>query len=189
MNEMPYTDKRGNIYKYGEFFPVELSPFAYNETLLNDQFPSTKEDVEKLGFNWRELDRKVYDTTINADDLPELIEKTEKSITKEIIGCLNCKKAYRVIDSEFDFLKKLGLSLPRYCVDCRFLRRQKFVVPPKFRKGECMCNGESSTNLKYKNTEKHKSHGNNRCHNSFETAYDVDRDIVYCEDCYKKEVY
>ncbi|MBI2610050.1 hypothetical protein HYW53_02635, partial [Candidatus Giovannonibacteria bacterium] len=33
MNDMPYIDKKGRVYKYGEFFPPELSPFAYNETI------------------------------------------------------------------------------------------------------------------------------------------------------------
>jgi len=27
----PYVDSRGLVYKYGEFFPQEFSPFAYNE--------------------------------------------------------------------------------------------------------------------------------------------------------------
>jgi hypothetical protein len=54
MNEMPYVDKKGNIYKYGEFFPIEISPFAYNETLLNDHFPLNKKEAEDRGFIWRE---------------------------------------------------------------------------------------------------------------------------------------
>ncbi|MBI4059569.1 hypothetical protein HY406_00725, partial [Candidatus Giovannonibacteria bacterium] len=29
MNQMPYIDKKGRVYKYGEFFPPELSPFSY----------------------------------------------------------------------------------------------------------------------------------------------------------------
>jgi hypothetical protein len=29
MNDMPYTDKGGRIYRYGEFLPIELMPCAY----------------------------------------------------------------------------------------------------------------------------------------------------------------
>ena len=105
MNEMPFFDKRKNIYKYGEFFPTELSSFAYNETLLNDQFPSNKEDVEKQGFIWRDQNRKEYETTMTTNDLPESINKTNIEITKELIECLGCKKAYRIIPDEFQFLK------------------------------------------------------------------------------------
>jgi hypothetical protein len=48
MNEMPYVDKKGRVYKYGEFFPAELSPFGYNETLAHDFFPLEKEEAEQL---------------------------------------------------------------------------------------------------------------------------------------------
>src|SRR3989338_5272344 len=45
MKEMPYVDKVGRSYEFGEFFPGELSPFAYNETLALDYFPIGKEDA------------------------------------------------------------------------------------------------------------------------------------------------
>lgn len=32
MEDLPYKDSRGKIYKYGEFFPIEMSPFCINET-------------------------------------------------------------------------------------------------------------------------------------------------------------
>src|SRR3989344_2422305 len=38
MNSMPYIDQKGRVYKYGEFFPPELSPFAYNETIAQEYF-------------------------------------------------------------------------------------------------------------------------------------------------------
>jgi hypothetical protein len=189
MNDVPYVDKRGNIYKYGEFFPVEMSPFAYNETLLNDQFPSNKEEVENEGFIWREQNKRLYETTISSLDLPEFINDTSSDITKEFIECLNCKKAYRIIFDEFQFLKNSNLPLPRHCFDCRFARRQKFMVPPRLQKSQCLCNGTHSVNAKYENIEEHSSHGNTRCPNVFETAYDSGIDNIYCEDCYKKEVF
>ena len=189
MNQMPFVDKRGNIYRYGEFFPVEFSVFAYNETLINDQFPSNKEDAEKRGFMWRESNRKIYDTTIKAEDLPNAISDINENILKEIIACLHCKKAYRIILDELNFLKSSGLPLPRYCIDCRFAKRQKFMVPPVLRSTGCMCAGENSSNMVYKNTEKHDSHGDAKCTNTFQTAYDIEKEIIYCEKCYQSEVY
>ena len=188
MDDMPYLDKRGNIYRYGEFFPVEFSPFAYNETLLYDQIPLNKEVVEEMGFMWREPNRREYETTMNASDLPNSIKETNENILKEIIACENCKKAYRILSNEFNFLKNLNLPLPRYCMDCRFLRRQKFIAPPVFKKAECMCGGEYSTDSNYKNTQIH-THGKEKCPSSFETAYNEDKNIIYCEKCYQAEVY
>ncbi len=187
MMDMPYTDKRGNVYRYGEFFPVEMSLFAYNETLLQDQFPSNKDEVEKLGFVWREQNRKEYETTIGPADLPES-SVAGTSITKELIQCLGCNKAYRIIADELQYLKNAGLPLPRYCFDCRFARRQKHMAPPLMKKSECMCSGEHSVNGKYTNLNTHEFHGKERCLNVFETAYDLETQIVYCEECYQQEV-
>jgi hypothetical protein len=189
MNEMPYFDKRGNEYKYGEFFPVEISPFAYNETLLNDQFPSNKKEVEDQGFLWRDQNRKEYETTMLASDLPSSIYEVSDDIIKELIKCQDCGRAYRVIFDELQFLKNNNLPLPRSCSDCRFARRQKFMVPPVLKQSQCMCNGEYSLNKIYKNTQKHELHGEGRCPNIFKTAYDLEKEIIYCEDCYKKEVF
>ncbi len=188
MDEMPYVDKKGNVYKYGEFFPIEFSPFAYNETLLNDQFPSNKKEVEEQGFAWRDQKIKKYEITISAKDLPSSIKDVDEGIIKEFIGCLDCGKAYRIIIDELNFLKNQNLPLPRQCSDCRFYRRQKFMVPPVLRDSQCMCSGEHSLDSKYKNTQEH-FHGSKRCENKFKTAYVLDKEIIYCEDCYKKEVY
>src|SRR3989344_2686872 len=43
MNEMPYADSKGRVYKYGEIFPIELSPYAYNESAAQDFAPLTKD--------------------------------------------------------------------------------------------------------------------------------------------------
>ncbi len=189
MDEMPYITSRDLVYKYGEFFPIELSPFAYNETLLNDQFPSNKENAEKEGFIWREQDRKEYEVTMSAFELPESTNQANKELTKELIECLGCKRAYRIITDEFQFLVNSNLPLPRYCFDCRFARRQTFMVPPVLNKSQCMCNGENSLNSQYENNQQHESHGNSRCPNIFHTAYNLEKEIIYCEECYKKEVF
>ena len=50
MNEIPFMDKRGHTYKYGEFFPTEFSPFGYNHTGSYDFFPISKEEALKQGY-------------------------------------------------------------------------------------------------------------------------------------------
>ncbi len=188
MDQMPYKDKRGNTYTYGEFFPSEFSPFSYNQTLLNDQFPSTKKGTEEEGFLWRDTLGREYETTMKAGDLPERILDVGEDITKELIACVSCSKAYRIIANEFQFLKNLSLPLPRMCVDCRFARRQTFMVPPVLHEETCHCGGSRSINQEYQNTEIH-FHGAGKCPNTFQTAYDPEKEIIYCEDCYKKEVF
>ncbi|MBI4094985.1 MAG: hypothetical protein HY435_02210 [Candidatus Liptonbacteria bacterium] len=192
MNEMPYTDKKGRVYKYGEFFPVEFSPYAYNETMVQDFFPLDKSEAESKGFLWREPDRREYETTIKATDLPDHIKDASDLVLKEVIECSECKRAYRIIEMELQFLRRIGLPLPRKCPECRFKDRFRFVNPPKLWPGKCHCAGKQGANRKsqiaYTNATKH-FHGEDQCPNEFRTSYDPNSPhIVYCESCYNSEV-
>ena len=42
MNDLPYKDKTGRVYEYGDFFTADLSPFGYNETVAQELSPLTK---------------------------------------------------------------------------------------------------------------------------------------------------
>ncbi|OGZ99236.1 MAG: hypothetical protein A3C07_01300 [Candidatus Sungbacteria bacterium RIFCSPHIGHO2_02_FULL_47_11] len=203
MNNAPYTDKRGRVYRYGEFFPPEFSPFAYNETFAFDFFPLSREAAENAGYTWRVPEVRHYDTTVNASELPDHIKDIDDSILKEIIKCASCGRAYRIIQMELEFYKNVGVPLPRLCHDCRFQERFKFINPPKFWAAKCQCAGGASdppairragqqpaTGFQYQNTAVHPSHNSEEhCPNEFETSYAPGRpEIVYCEHCYKSEV-
>ena len=196
MNAVPYVDKKEIIYKYGEFFPSELSPFAYNETIAQEYFPKEKEEIIKNGYSYRVSLEKDYQTTIRSEDLPDHIKDVPESIIKEAIACPNngsvltqCTKAYRIIKSELDFLKNNNIALPRYCPNCRHYKRLKQRNPLKLWHAKCQCVGSNYRNEKYKNTIEH-IHGDKPCSNEFETSYAPNRpEIIYCEKCYQAEVY
>ena len=38
--------------EWGEFFPTELSAFGYNETVAQEYFPMTEEEVKKQRWKW-----------------------------------------------------------------------------------------------------------------------------------------
>jgi len=196
MNTMPYIDKIGRIYKYGEFFPSDISPFAYNETIAQEYFPKTKKEIVKNGYLYRAPQEKEYKATIQSEDLPDHIRDVQESILEEIIACPNngqditqCTKAYRIIKSELDFLRNNNIALPRYCPNCRHYKRLRKRNPFKLWSRKCQCSGASSQNKKYKNTREH-THGTELCPNEFKTSYAPERpEIVYCEKCYQQEVY
>ena len=168
MNEMPYIDKRSRAYKYGEFFPIELSPFGYNETAAQDFIPLSKERVQELGFNCRESKVQEHQPTVFAKHLLDAIEDSKIEITKENIGCIGCGKAYRIILKEYQFLSQFHLPLPRFCPECRQQARLRLRNPLKLWHRQCMKPG---------------------CTNEFETSYASNRqEIVYCESCYNAEV-
>src|SRR3989344_716709 len=49
MDEMPYVDRQGRTYKYGEFFPEQTAPMAYNESIAQDYFPLQQAEAERRG--------------------------------------------------------------------------------------------------------------------------------------------
>jgi hypothetical protein len=168
MDEVPYLDVLGREYKYGEFFPTEFSPLAYNESLAQDYVPLNSEQAKEKGFAWREPNAREFQTTILSRDLPDLINDVSEEIAKEIIACETCKRAYRIVPIELQFYKRIGLPLPHKCHNCRFLDRYAFINKPKLYHRACM---------------------NVDCTNEFETSYTPTQpDIVYCESCYQKEV-
>lgn len=198
MNKMPYIDGMGRVYKYGEFFPLEISPCSYNESAAIDYFPISKEEALKKGYQWRDIDKKEFAITISADQLPDHINDVDDNIVKEIIGCSSCKKAFRIIKDELAFYKRFNLPLPRKCHLCRYEDRIKLRNTIKYYARKCSCAGIKSDNGIYTNTASHFSaeggsssggHSESPCPNEFETSYSPERpEIVYCEECYQQEV-
>lgn len=113
MNEMPYVDKQGNEYRYGEFFPVELSPFEYKYTLAQNFFPLTDEEILERGYTHYPEIENEYQITLEAKDLPDHIKDAPDEILNEVIACLKTGKAYKIHPMELEFLRRMHLPLPR----------------------------------------------------------------------------
>jgi hypothetical protein len=189
MNERPYVDKLGRVWRYGDFFPYDLSLFDYNESSAFPFFRLSKEEAVEKGFKWNDRSATKYEPTIKSEDLPETVGDMPDSILEEILECTECKKAYRITRGELTLLRKMNIPIPRKCFMCRFYERIGRINPNKLYSRQCQCAGEKSENGEYQNTISH-SHGAGRCDTEVETSYAPDRpEIVYCENCYKQEVY
>ena len=175
MNDMPYVDKNGCIYKYGEFFPAEMSPIAYNQSFANDFFPFTKEEAEHHGFIWQDAKNKKFNVTKLGSELPDDAKNVDDNILKEVISCVHagacnheCAGVFKITNQELQFYKKLNIPLPQICQNCRHYARFAWRNPIKLWHRHCMKEG---------------------CTNEFETSYAPDRpEIVYCEACYQQEI-
>lgn len=184
MQDMPYVDKLGRVYTFGEFFPAEISPFAYNETTAFEEEPLSKEQILSLGYAWKDPEVKSYVPTIKIYQVADSIIDIPDSITNEIIECPNrgdvdkrCTGAYRILKDELAFYRQMNLPVPRFCPNCRYHDRLKWRNPFRFYTRECMCT-----------LPKH-GHGE-KCSNTFETMYSPERpEIIYCKECYQKEIY
>ncbi|MDD5721433.1 MAG: hypothetical protein PHT16_03240 [Candidatus Pacebacteria bacterium] len=171
--------------EYGEFFPSKFSFFPYNATQAYEFFPLSEEKAKSKGFLWYETSKQNYKITLINEDIPDNIKEIDENILNQSIECAHkgncqheCTKAFRIIKTEFDFLKRMNLPLPRLCINCRHYERLKLRNPPIFFKRQCMCDKENHSNHKGK------------CEVEFETSYAPDRpEIVYCEKCYQQEIY
>ena len=166
MNAMPYVDDKNRIYKYGEFFPPQFSPFAYNETVANEYFPKSEERALAFGSTWKEAKHNEYEITKEAGELPDNIADATDQITKEIIRCAKTGWAYKILPEELAFYQKMNVPLPRLHPNERHRLRFEKRNPLKLWHRTCA-----------------------KCPNEFETSYAPDRpEIVYCESCYQSEV-
>ncbi|MEK7167273.1 MAG: hypothetical protein AAB732_02585, partial [Patescibacteria group bacterium] len=91
MNSMPFIDKKGRVYKYGEFFPPELSPFCYNETIAQEYFPLTKEQAIEQGYQWKDSEIRNFIPDITTQNLPDNIKDVSDDILGKIIQCDHTK--------------------------------------------------------------------------------------------------
>lgn len=164
---------------YGDFFPSELSPFGYNETLAQEYYLLSEAEAKKKGFRWQiEHSGTFGKETILHDKMPQNITEVGEDILNQILVCSDCKKNFRITQGELDFYKRMSIPLPRKDFECRHQDRMKKRNPRMLWHRSCMCTLETH------------SHGNQKCENEFETSYSPDRpETVYCEACYNQEVY
>ncbi len=153
--------------EWGEFFPMSLCSYAFNETAAMDQFPLTKKDVEKRGWRWYEEEQKGERYMGEEVALPDSIDEVSDDITTKILRCSVTKKPYKIIPQELAFYRLMYLPLPDKSPHQRHRERQVKRSPYKLYERTCA-----------------------KCSNTIQTTYAPDRpEIVYCEHCYLETVY
>jgi len=155
---------------FGQFFPMDLAPFTYNESLINDFYPLKKEGAIKRGYKWNDKTTGTFGKeTIKENEIPINILSVNDEVLKEILICKDCNKNYKIIEAELEFYKKMKLPLPHKDFECRHKDRMEKRNKMKMYHRSCMKEG---------------------CLNEFETTYSSDSpETIYCESCYQKEVY
>ena len=184
MDDMPYVDKNNCTYSFGEFFPIEISPFAYNETMAYEQFPLSKEQAIEKNYKWFDDVGRNHEATLEYTNIPDDILEVNDSILKETISCEHggecshqCTKAFRILPEELQFYKRMNLPLPRICPNCRYFIRLERALPWKLWSRVCMCSKDNHDHT-------------GLCEVQFETPYSPDRpEVIYCKKCFQKEVY
>jgi len=116
--------------EWGEFFPLEISPFAYNETQAQYYFQLKKEEALEKGFKW--IDDQIVD----------------KTTANNSCRCIDCSKPYKITSQEEKFHKKIGVNSPTQCFECRRKRRAKLVKLQTLYDRKCdKCNADIQTSF------------------------------------------
>ncbi len=186
MSEVLYRGARGRVYGYGEFFPIEISPFAYNETIAQEIFPLSESQARDMDYRWREMEEKTYVIEVLNKDIQRHIKNFSEDHVGKVLECAHqgkcneqCTRAFKVIPEEYAFYKKMNLPPPLMCHNCRHYERLRQKNPFKLWHRSCMCEKIN-----------HAHHLDIQCPREFETPYAPDRpEVVYCEKCYQQEVY
>lgn len=155
--------------EWGNFFPKEMLPFAYNESVVNEYFPLTKEQALLKGYRWEDdIPRTKEQETIANDELPKNPKLFTNELTEQILKCNTCGYNYKLTSQEISFYKRLNLALPVDCFNCRHKRRMNSRNIRTLFSGNCA-----------------------KCNKEFKTSYSSEQQKqykIYCEECYKNEV-
>ncbi len=155
--------------EWGEFFPAQFSHFGYNETMANDFYPMSKEDVLKYGWKWHDTadEPPKADKIIPASRLPDKTSEIPEDVLNWAIECGETGRPFKLISQELKFYREHNLPIPHLHPDERYKQR-----------------------LELRNTRRVYERKCAKCQSDIQTTYSPDSsEKVYCEDCYLKEVY
>ncbi len=153
---------------WGEFLPMNYSLFGYNESEAQHYFPLEKNTALERGLPWTgQTEGKKKERKTSPVELPDDIADVDDALSEKILTCVVSGKQYKVIPQELKFYKKMGIPVPRKSPDQRHLERMAQRNPRHLWERQCM-----------------------KCKKTIQTTYAPNRpEIVYCEECYLKEVY
>lgn len=152
--------------EWGEFFPISISPYGYNETVAQEYFPLTKEQALAAGYKWREEDEQAAYQGPEAT-LPVSVKDADESVCEAILRSELSGKLFKIIPQELRLYKQFDLALPRLTPVERHQARMALRNPRKLWDRACF-----------------------QCAQPVKSSYAPDRpEPVYCEPCYLKEVF
>lgn len=150
--------------EWGESFPMEISPWAYNETVANDLFPLSKEEVLEQGLKWRE--EEVMEPG-SGPSLPDSIHDVTDKILKENLVCEKTGRPYNIIPKELKLYRQMVVPLPHFAPETRNEMHMAMRNPIWSWDREC-----------------------SKCGKEIVTSIAPDKpQSVYCETCFLEEVY
>ncbi|MBI2415589.1 MAG: zinc-ribbon domain containing protein [Candidatus Kerfeldbacteria bacterium] len=104
--------------QWGQFFPIETSLFAYNETNAQHWYPLTRQQVEQRGWQYLETDNPA----------PSSAQR-----------CTNCQRPFKYVAAETSFYEQHHMPAPQQCYQCRYATRRAWHNPQRLWQRQCLC--------------------------------------------------
>ena len=150
--------------EWGEFFPCELSPFAYNESIVHEYLPLPADEISKRGL--RLVEKKTLCAPEEAKVPPEHPDLSELDIG-QIYKCSQTGRAFRLQKAEVELCRRLQIPLPSKAPDTRHEARMSIRAPRNLSYSDCIACGKEVT-----------------------SAYaSMDQSKLFCLDCYQNKVF
>ncbi len=162
--------------EWWEFFPVEHSPFFYNETTAYDYYPLSNSEIQKRGW-WIKEESDKYSgsnyTPLTLDNYDEknvgyeIAQKNIETLLSATLVCTLSGKAFKITKQELLFYLQNNLPIPTKHYEQRHKTRMW-------------------------NQNKRELYNRNcaECSRDMITTYSPERqEKVVCEECYRKLVY
>jgi hypothetical protein len=142
MNDMPYVDSLGCLHYLGDFPPIELSYFGYNDSVANDLYFLSKDEIIKNNYPFQQNQhRDIFTDTISSELLPDSIHDVADDILEKIITSPKTQRQYKITKDELIFYRKHNIPLPRESFYERYNRRFKLSTSFKLYKSKSSKSG------------------------------------------------
>lgn len=155
--------------EWGHFFPPELSPIGYNESLAAEYYPLAEPDAKALQYRWSSYEpaEATPHHVTEAKDLPDAIDQVTDSILTTTIKSARSQKPFRITKQELAFYRTHNIPLPRLHPNERHQVRLA-------KRGSLSLIDRNCT----------------QCQKQLQTIYSQDTaPLLYCETCYLSKVY
>lgn len=155
--------------EWGEFLPPSFSHFGYNETMAQDFYPMSEEQVRQRGWKWHTQKDEIpqVEKMLSSDQLPDKTKDIPDDIVKLAIRCKKSNRPFRILKQELQFYRRQNVPFPRLHPDERHKQRMNLRNQRQFFTRPCFL-----------------------CGTEIQTSYATENPIkVYCEKCYLQEIY
>ncbi len=129
--------------EWGEFPPMEHSPFPYNFTVAQEYFPLTEEQVRSAKLHWEpppDQSRSATEGILTRD-----YDSPKAQAIDVVFRCEASGRLFRFQRSELEFYERKNLPLPRLHPDVRHLHRMRLRNDRKLWRRTCSSCGTPIT--------------------------------------------